>query len=139
MTMTKPHITLLIILSSVFFSAGAIAQNKPLACQSDATAGLKWKNGRWDTVTFNGSKFILVQTKEGLTKESAAKALRTPVVSGVLCKDVNPEIFCTDRSGGYLWFHPVNLKGGVSQLIGASMLGEKKDTLSVSAFSCTPF
>jgi hypothetical protein len=76
MTIKKIHFALLIILSSVFFSAGAIAQNKPLACQSDVSAGLSWENGRWVTSTFNGSKFILVQTKDGLTGESVGKALK---------------------------------------------------------------
>ena len=73
MTIKKIHFALLIILSSVFFSAGAIAQNKPLACQSDVSAGLSWENGRWVTSTFNGSKFILVQTKDGLTGESVER------------------------------------------------------------------
>jgi hypothetical protein len=76
MTMKKIHITLLIILSSVFFSAGAVGQNKPLACQTEADAGLSWDYGRWVTKTFNGSKFILVQTKDGLTGESVGKALK---------------------------------------------------------------
>ena len=141
--MQRIHITLLIILSSVFFSAGAIAQNKPLACQVDKSAGLSWENGRWVTVTFNESKFILIQTEDGLTTESVAKALKT-VERGLICRNVGlsyPHISCTSWYGDSLVFDPINLNGGVSHLDAAMGQGSRaiKDTLSVEAFSCTPF
>ena len=142
-TMKKIHIILLIILSSVFFSAGAIAQNKPLACQSDKSAGLDWENGRWVTVTFFPEKFILVQTEDGLTTESVAKALKTNEL-GLICRNVglsSTHISCTDWYGVSLVFDPINLNGGVSHLDAAMGQGSRatKDTLSVDAFSCTPF
>ena len=133
--MQKIHITLLIILSSVFFSAGAIAQNKPLACYEEAKAGLDWENGRWNTKTFYEQKFILVQTEDGLTTASVAKvfvgATSLPIVS---CRNVHPQISCTDVIGNSLYFDPRTLKGGLSRLSRAG-----KDTVTVSVFSCTPF
>ena len=138
-TMQKIHITLLIILSSVFFSAGAIAQNKPLACQGDAAAGLSWENGRWVAVTFPVGNFILIQTKDGLTTESVAKTIGTSSLS-VLCKNFHSIISCDDVSGNTLYLHTGTLKGAVSRVFGA-MQGDRpsKDTVTVSAFSCTPF
>lgn len=141
-TMQKIHITLLIILSSVFFSAGAIAQNKKLACQSEAVAGLEWKKDQWGPSTrFNLSKFILIQTKDGLTTKSVAKALRTKYLEGVLCRDngTKTRLSCTDTSGGYLYFDPRSLKGGVSQLLGSKSTDPNfKPAVSLSVFSCTP-
>jgi hypothetical protein len=32
----------MIVLSLIFFTNGAIAQNKPLACQGEAAAGVDW-------------------------------------------------------------------------------------------------
>jgi hypothetical protein len=45
--MTKLQVSKLILLGSIFFASGVIAQNKPLACQTDAAGGLEWENGRW--------------------------------------------------------------------------------------------
>lgn len=144
-TMQKIHITLLIILSSVFFSAGAIAQNKPLACQSDARAGLIWETGRWVVKTFTPTRFILVQTKDdltdGLTVESVAKVLGTRRLADVRCRNFADSISCSEGYGETLYFDPKTLKGGVSSLYGATEPGknERKDTVTVTAFSCTTF
>lgn len=43
--MKKLQITLMIGLSLIFFTNGAIAQNKPLGCQGAAAAGVDWQNG----------------------------------------------------------------------------------------------
>lgn len=111
MTMEKIHIALLLILSSVFFSAGAIAQNKPLACQSEAAAGLSWENGRWVTVAFNESKFILVQTGNDLAKESVAKAFVYATPLQLSCRNVRPGISCTDLVENSFYFDTRILKG----------------------------
>lgn len=140
-TMKKIHITLLIILNSVFFSAGAIAQNKPLACQSDIKAGLSWQNKRWVTGQFVEKRFILVQIEDGLTTESVAKALYGSTDDyGLICRNVRPQISCTGISGESLYFDPRTLKGGVSYLFGTTSTDmASRDTVTVDAFSCTPF
>ena len=138
--MAKTHITLLVILSSVFFSAGAIAENKPLACQGDAAAGLIWENGKWEPRAFNTEKFILVQTKDGLTNESIAKALRFTHPEDVVCRNFVSVISCTNKTGMHLYFDSKNLTGGISRLLGNTGRDiASRDTLSVNAFSCTPF
>ena len=138
--MRKLQITLMIVLSSFFFTNGAIAQNKPLACQEDASAGLKWENGRWTTKTFTSeNKFILVQTKDGLTAESVAKAIGNEFANQVSCRNDPIHINCRDLTGGNLYFEPRTLKGGISQLLGSASNGTRRDTVSVQVFSCTPF
>ena len=136
--MKSLQVSIIFLLGSLFFASGVAAQNKPLACQSDAAAGLKWENGRWVTKSFEQSKFILVQASNTLTIDSVGKAL-TATPSGVSCRNDFTEIHCTDNSGGGLYFDSRSLKGGISQLFGSINEGVKRDTVTVQIFSCTPF
>jgi hypothetical protein len=136
--MSKLQIPLLVALCSICFAGKVIAQNQPLACQGEAAAGLKWENGRWATKTFNQDKFILVQAGNTLTTDSVAKAL-IAYPGQVSCRNVNQRTVCSDTSGGSLFFDPRTLTGGISQLLGGTNLGDKRDTVSVQIFSCTPF
>jgi hypothetical protein len=136
--MRKLQITLMIVLSSSFLTIGASAQNKPLACQTDAVGGLEWESGRWVTSTYVPRRFILVQTKDGLSKDSAGKALVNDFLQSISCiKD--GRITCFDTLGGYLFFDPQTLKGGIAQVFGSISNGTKKDSVGVQVFSCTPF
>ena len=139
--MQKIHLTLLTILTSILFSTDAIAQNQPLACQVEASAGLTWSDGRWVTTKFIEDKFILVQTKDGLTIESVAKVFGNNF--SIICKNVlnaiAPKISCTDNIGKHLYFDPKSLAGGLSYLFGATGGSARQDTPYVSVFSCTPF
>ena len=136
--MRKLGITLSIVLSSIFYTNGAKAQNRPLACQGEASAGLSWEGGRWVTSSFIKRNFILVQAGATLTIDSASKALgATP--SNVSCKKNTFDVLCTDTSGGTLLFNPDNLKVGLSQILGSTTVGDSRDTVTVQIFSCTPF
>ena len=121
--------------------ASVQAQNKPLACQMEESAGLRWENGRWVSSYFvpKPSKFILVQTGNTLTIESVAKVLNNPTVNLVTCRYVAPETACIDITGSGLYFNPKVLKGGISKLFGSTTEGPERDTLNVQVFSCTPF
>lgn len=139
--MKKIYFTLLAVLSLVFSSTGAIAQNRPLACQSDANGGLDWENGRWVARRFLEEKFVLVQSEKDLTKESVAKALGNGIPDKISCSPVyGAKVSCADEFGGYLLFDPATLKGGMSRIWGATFEDNtNKDSLAVTAFSCTPF
>ena len=119
----------------------ALAQNKPLACQVDASAGLKWENGQWKVARFTAEKFILVQQGNILTKESVAKAMSNRFPNQITCTTdvVDSLITCTDRSGGNLIFQPGSLRGGVSQLVGALTTENVRDALTVDVFTCQPY
>ena len=137
--MRKLPTKLFIVLSSILFSTGIQAQNKPLACQVEEAAGLKWEGGRWVSKKFVLKKFILVQTGDTLTQESASNALEG---ANVFCKSINiiSSITCFDQSGGSLYFNVKTLKGGVSQLTGSTMNeAVYRDSVTVEVFSCTPF
>lgn len=136
--MKKIPVSLLILLCSLFFTSGATAQNKPLACQGDAAAGLLWENGRWVTKSFKTDKFILVQTNSGLTLESVAKAIASDSEL-VSCRKFGARISCVDPIGHSLFFDPRTLRGGVSQMFGSMDSDIKRDTVSVQVFSCTQF
>ena len=135
--MRKIPLTLLIALSSTLFTNEATAQNQPLACQVEAAAGLAWENGRWVTRTFIDGKFILVQSGNTLTKDSIAKAFTIP--AAVNCRNNTKYIECTNEYGEALFFNPKTLKGGTAYLFGSINEGNVRDSVSVRAFSCTPF
>jgi hypothetical protein len=129
------------LLITLLFANLALAQNKPLACQVDAAAGLKWENGQWRIARFIEGKFILVLQGNTLTKESVAKVLDLRHPSQVTCsvEPLEKMITCADLSGGTLIFQPENLKGGTSHLFGSSESNDERDTISVEAFTCRPY
>ena len=136
--MKKMPLTLLIALCATPFANGATAQNQPLACQTEAAAGLKWENGRWVSRTFEEPKFILVQAGNTLTTDSVAKAINSPP-NQITCRNDGIRSECTDRLGSALFFDPRTLTGGLAQLYGSVMQSNNKDTVSLQIFSCTPF
>lgn len=138
--MKKIPVTLLILLCSVFFTNGAIAQNKPLACQTDAVGGLQWENGQWVVSKYVPRKFILVQTKDGLSKESVAKAFSIGDAPELVSCINNANITCYDLLGDHLLFDLKTLRGGISSLYGSiSTSTTTKDSVTVQMFSCTAF
>lgn len=137
--MKKIYFTLLAVLSLVFFATGAIAQNQPLACQSDARAGLTWKNAQWNVASFVPIRFILVKTNDGLTNDSV-EAIFESSANDVFCRTNYSRISCHDSYGGFLFFDPKTRKGGISKLYGAIIdRMDQRDTPVLTAFSCTPF
>lgn len=140
------QIALLIVCSSVFFTNGAIAQNKPLACQVDEAGGLDWERGRWVLKKFVLKKFILVQSGLTLTTESVASAFnekpenRYPDQMSCKTDSLFNNISCSDTVGGRsLYFDPQTRKGGIGKLFGATETGASRDSVSIEVFSCTPF
>ena len=112
-----------------------------MACQDDEAAGLNWANGEWRVTHFQLKKVILVMSGDTLTKESVANAMGSSP-QDVRCntEDYDKMISCVDRSGRTLVFMPKALKGGVSSVFGATQDSkEKRDTVSVRAFTCQPY
>jgi len=126
-------------------STGVWAEGKPLACQGEISGGLIWKNGRWTVTKFtlpsSEERFILVLEGDTMSKTSVAKLLtgNEKFSSLVTCTNVNPQIRCEDRSGGSLYYERSTNRGGIAQILGATETGNKRDTLSVTPFSCQPF
>ena len=137
--MKKLQISLMILMGSFFFTNGAIAQNKPLACQGEAAAGVDWQNGRWVTTKFETKKFVLVQAGNLLTKESVAKAFESTDINSANCSSFYGEITCSLSLGRILYFNPVSLRGATSTLHGSTYVGTRRDSVAVEVFSCTPF
>jgi hypothetical protein len=71
-------------LIALLFGNLALAQKKPLACQVDAAAGLKWENGQWKITRFIERKFILVLQGNTLTKDD-------PPAKTITCADRTSE------------------------------------------------
>jgi len=143
---------ILTVIAGVLLIAPAFAQNRPLACQTDRSAGLDWKNGRWETTSFVPlpDKFILVLTEDSLTPDSVIKVLdlTDPTKSialgfGPTCKikPTNGRIFCTSGylNGTSLFFSPKTMKGAIARLFGGVDDENDRDDIAVSAFTCQPF
>jgi len=117
------------------------AQKTPLACLDDAAAGLKWEGGKWSVRSFIEEKFILVREGKTLTVDSVAKAINGSPSRTTCNTSTLGLISCHDNLGASLFFSPATNKGGISKIFGSTMAsdGNFKDTVTVSAFTCTPF
>ena len=118
----------------------AFAQNKPLACQVDASVGLIWDNGAWKTARFKESKFILVRQGDTLTKESLAQVLQLGTAYITCSTDSEKLIACLGFGTRTLIFDPATNRGGISYLAGtANGNNVKRDTPVIEAFTCQPY
>lgn len=121
----------------LFASSGAMAQGIPLACQVEAAGGLKWEGGKRNVAAFQKGKFILVLDDNNIQQESASKAMH--LNAPVKCAPVSSKaVSCFDNYGGYLYFSPNTLHGTIARL-DADNDSQKRDTISVEAFSCQKF
>ena len=130
----------LTLLIALLCASLALDQNKPLSCQGDAAAGLRWENGQWKVTKFAEKKFILIMSGDTLTKESVSKAGLSIIPKQIDCKTELWLISCVS-AGSHLAFNTQNLTGGITQIFGAVQgFDEKnKDTISVEAFTCQPY
>jgi hypothetical protein len=118
----------------------ALAQNKPLACQADEKAGLKWANGVWKQTRFELPKFILVLSGNTLTRDSVARVFGHEYPNMVRCETgYDGRIFCSGGTGASIAFNPKNLQGGYSTIFGATDDKDERDTLSLAPFTCQPY
>lgn len=116
------------------------AQRIPLACQDDRAAGLNWEQGRWNVRSFNSEKFILVRDSSRLTTDSVNKAFNLPEGDTNCEVKYDGNVLCYNSFGASLFFSPKSNKGGISLLYGAtSENNARRDTVTVQAFTCTPF
>jgi len=137
------------VTATALLIAPAFAQNRPLACQADESAGLSWENGRWEVTRFTPkpAKFILVQTGDSLTPESVGKVfiefeLSKDEMPSCLREGVDEHVVCTDGWGGgmSLIFSFRTMKGSRAALLGSISANQKqKDSVSVTTFTCQPF
>ena len=129
-----------VALVSLFISLPAIAQNQTYACQHLKSAGLIWKKNYWEQTGFRvESPFFLKVDKGRLSKDSVSKAIGIPELF-VECNGVEESMkFCFTPLGSSLIFDTKTMTGGISSLYGATLPDkmEWKDSLSVSAFTCT--
>jgi hypothetical protein len=135
------QIALITVLNLVFFTKCAVAQNTPLACLVEEASGLFWESGRWTQrlVTPSKSKFILVLTSDGLSKESVSSAFNIDYPNLISCRNMNSMFSCSSLAGAHLYFDLATRKGGMSKMFGSTVIGNERDSVSVQVFSCSPF
>ena len=137
--MKKVQIHLVLTLILIFVISKAVAQGKPIACQSEEAAGLQWENKKWKSARYKPSKFILVLNNKNLTTESVAKVFETSNWQ-VSCTPTGITISCNTLTGEFIVFDPKTMNGGMTHLLGATMDDkDQRDSLVIEAFSCVPF
>ena len=128
------------MLCSIFLTNESAASDIRLACQVEKSGGLNWEGGRWVLTSFRNDKFTLIQSEQTLTAESVTKAAGYNPKYSILtsCQvTITGENICSMTNGTFLFFSPQTLKGGLSWLTGSVTNEERRDSINVSAFSCT--
>lgn len=128
---------LLTLVCTAVFSSPTIAQQITYACQYVESAGLKWDKGNWISARFMLSRpFFLFSVDGGLVQESVSKAIGTQL--GFFCNNVYRNVqTCSTLFGHSVVFNHVTYIGGVARLFGATHTSHKRDSLSISTFTCT--
>ena len=139
-TTLKMIVVLLIAIACTALPHWAMAKKVPLACQDDAKAGLEWNNGAWQATSYVTGKFILAVDDTGLVKDSVAKVFGLLPHAISCTANLEPErTLCTTPFGTALYFDYGKLRGGVAQLFGVTSSSKNRDSVTISAFTCSEF
>ena len=131
-------LSLILAITTAVISAPTMAQNVTYACQYIESGGLDWKGQKWQSTRFHlRPPFFLKATSSKLDADSISKIIGEAFV---ICHEMQlAEIHsCSGFLGGSLIFDFKTLRGGVSQIAGATQSDdEDKDSLAVKPFTCT--
>ena len=134
-------ISLLTILLPLSASAQPPEGQDWWACQSVESAGLIWKDQRWNPSSFTyDERFILIAEGDGLQKESVAKAMGVSA-SRLQCFAPYGVTNCLSTIAAESFtFNPGSGEGAIGKIIGGAIHDRKKeyrDSLAVTPFECT--
>jgi len=116
---------------------GAVAQEKQVwACQQEEGTMLNYRNGRWEQSLIVPEALLLtIDGANSRVKEGEAERRLS-------CSKVDfwPEISClTSIKDKHYYFSPDTGRLGVSSLIGATLTGDRRDSVSAKIYNCTKF
>ena len=130
-------------LSSILFATTAVAQGShegTYACQYVDANGFIYEDGRWQRTGFNlMPHFFIKLGPDTLDPQSILDGLEVGFSATLpLCfpVDVRGAYTCTSHVGEAAIFNPVTREGAKTTILGASGVGEIRDTLSISTFVC---
>jgi len=126
------------LLLALTLASPALAQ--VFACQNTDTTGFQYGGGRWSEARFvNPAPFFLELRGGRLTTESAAKVLNSRA-SDVRCEANGAgmrDVFHTcSHFSSQVVFAPQIGGGSVARMYGATMGGDRRDSVAVSLFTC---
>jgi hypothetical protein len=134
----RQRITKLIATATLLSVCGsAYGQAEVWACQSIERAGLYWENGSWNSTRFVPVNYMIKVDRMNSSIQSNGETQH------MTCNSVPAfpaEVQCLSRAPGtnFLLNTETNL-GALSYLIGGTVTGAVRDSLSVSALQCTKF
>lgn len=128
-----------LILAVVLACSGAVAQEKQVwACQMEESTMLRWEGNGWESYGLTPQNLLL--TLNANNTGSVDQADVRPAYS-IDCTAAGADrISCLDITKfGHLLFDPNTGRLGISQLVGATMTGGKRDSVQAKIFNCTKF
>lgn len=132
-----------LLLTALLLVHGA-AMGQTFACQYTDSAGLDWKNGRWQTTRFHTrNPFFLKLNGSDLDKKTVADFFSS---SGASMAELHCQrhgvmkyyYSCLDGYGSFMFFDALTGKGGRSDIYGSAPMTspELQDSLTVAPFTC---
>ena len=101
-------------------------------CEDVKSTGFYWSGSAWEDSTFNSEVRTIVI--DGENSRYSAQGYRFPYQ----CRDLSGgSIRCDDSTGGTILIDPATGRGALSELLGATKTGLRRDTVSVLLLRCS--
>lgn len=126
-----------LLLLAALACTGAIAQEKQVwACQQTDSTMLEWENGSWNSYRVAPVPLLLTidglnsRVKEGDKESEYACSILVPI-DKISCLDIT--------QSSHIYLDRITGKMGTSLLYGATLTGDRRDTVSAHLYNCTKF
>jgi len=115
-------------------------------CVQNVSGGFSWEKGSWKLSNFTKQNILI--SVQGNGSSMKFKEASDTYESELVChlskfftrNGSSDFLTCSDDSGGTVVFDEINLKGGISYLLGSiTKSNQYKDSLSVKEFTCQKF
>ena len=127
----------------VVFTLPLMAQAQPpegqdwWACQSVESAGVRFKDGKWEITRFNhDERFVLIGDETNLvTLDSVGKVFGTSP-EDINCEAWQNQVSCASIFGESFMFNIETARGCQVRLLGSTDADDKRDSVYVEPFEC---
>lgn len=128
-----------LLLAAALACSGAVAQEKQVwACQMESSIMLFWENNEWNPLTITPYNILLTLNADNTG--SVDESRDTPTFSIDCSASYGSKFSCLDiNEHDHFLLDPSTGKLGVSSLLGATMTGGYRDSVSAKVFNCTKF
>ena len=128
-----------LLLAAALACSGAVAEEKQIwACQMEESTMLIWENSGWKEYRIQSYNLLLTLNADNTGSVDPTNDMSTWAIN--CSATLGNTISCLDVvQYDHLLFNPDTGKLGVSSLLGATMTGNNRDSVSAKIFNCTKF